>query len=226
MKSPSTPSRPTPAAHANAKRSASVAPHAAAPHDSSTRERILAAGKAVIAEKGFNGCGLSEILDRAGVPKGSFYHYFSSKEEFGIALIEHETKNYLEQIAPILGDRKRSPLERLRAIFEHGREECIANGAECECLIPKMALETAQLSEPVHAAVKCAYDQWNALIARAVREAQAAGEIAKSHDPDRLANVLAMLWEGATLRMQIDRTIAPVDAFLDFVFDALLVERR
>ena len=198
----------------------------AAPHDSSTRERILEAGKAVIAEKSFNGCGLSEILDRAGVPKGSFYHYFGSKEEFGIALIEHETRNYLERISPILGDRKRSPLERLRAIFQLGREECIANGVACECLVPKLALETAQLSEPVHAAVKCSYDQWNALIARVIREAQAAGEIGKSHDPDRLANVLAMLWEGATLRMQIDRSIAPVDAFLDFVFDALLVARR
>lgn len=235
MKSPQTPasrSAATTATSATAKRGgagerrAAPAATSATPHDSSTRERILEAGKAVIAEKSFNGCGLSEILDRAGVPKGSFYHYFSSKEEFGIALIEHETKNYLEQIAPILGDRKRSPLERLRAIFEHGREECIANGAECECLVPKMALETAQLSEPVHAAVKCAYDQWNALIARVIREAQAAGEIGKSHDPDRLANVLAMLWEGATLRMQIDRSIAPVDAFLDFVFDALLVARR
>ena len=74
----------------------------------------------------------------------------------------------------------------------------------------------------MHAAVKCAYDQWSALLARVIREAQAAGEIGRNHDPDRLADVLVMLWEGATIRMQIDRSLQPVDDFLAFVFDSLL----
>jgi TetR/AcrR family transcriptional repressor of nem operon len=76
-----------------------------------------------------------------------------------------------------------------------------------ECLISKVALETADLSEPVHAAVRCAYQQWSALLAQVIREGQAAGEIDRKHDPDRLGNVLVMLWEGAAMRMQIDRNI-------------------
>ena len=68
-------------------------------------------------------------------------------------------------------------------MFEQDREECVANSAARQCLIAKLALETAQLSEPVHAAVKCAYDQWSALLARSIREAQAAGEIDRSQDP-------------------------------------------
>ena len=187
-----------------------------------TRERILETGAQAIAEKSFNSCGLAEILRRAGVPKGSFYHYFTSKEDFGVALIEKASEEFVELLRPILGDRRRSPLQRLRAVFELSREECLANGAARQCLIPKLALETSQLSEPVHAAVKCAYDQWTALLARAIREAQTAGEIGRTQEPERLANVLVMLWEGATIRMQIDRSLQPVDDFLSFVFDSLL----
>jgi TetR/AcrR family transcriptional repressor of nem operon len=190
--------------------------------DLGTRDRILEVGAQAIADKSFNSCGLAEILQRAGVPKGSFYHYFGSKEDFGVALIEKASAEYVELLRPIVGDRKRTPLERLRAVFELSREECLANGAARQCLIPKLALETSQLSEPVHAAVKCAYDQWSALLARVIREAQAAGEVGRHHDPDRLANVLVMMWEGATIRMQIDRSLQPVDDFLSFVFDSLL----
>jgi len=197
-------------------------PRSPAAPDRSTRDKILESGAQAIAGKSFNSCGLTEILQLAGVPKGSFYHYFESKEDFGVALIERASEEFMGILRPIVGDRRRSPLKRLRAIFELGRDECLANGAGRQCLIPKLALETSQLSEPVHAAVKCAYDQWTAMLARVIREAQAAGEIAKDHDPDRLANVLVMLWEGATIRMQIDRSLHPVEAFLAFVFDVLL----
>jgi TetR/AcrR family transcriptional regulator, transcriptional repressor for nem operon len=195
------------------------------PKETDTRQRILEAGAEAIAAKSFNSCGLNEILQRAGVPKGSFYHYFDSKEDFGVALIERARDEHLEWLRPILGDRQRSPLERLRAVFEAGREECMAHGSARECLIPKLALETAQLSEPVHAAVKCAYQQWSSELSLVVREGQKKGEITRQHDADRLANVLVMLWEGATMRMQIDRSLQPLDDFLGFVFDSLLVDR-
>ncbi len=190
-----------------------------------TRERLLEIGAQAIAEKSFNSCGLAEILGRAGVPKGSFYHYFASKEDFGVALVEHETAQYLEELRPILADRQRSPLARLRAIFERSREHCAANGPARQCLIPKLALETAQLSPTVHAALKCAYDQWSAVLARTIREAQAAGEVGAEQDPERLAAALVMLWEGATIRMQIDKSLQPVDDFLSFAFDSVLRKR-
>ena len=193
--------------------------------DVSTRDRILEVGAQAVSEKSFNSCGLAEILERAGVPKGSFYHYFGSKEDFGVALIERASADFIDQLRPLLGDRQRSPLARLRGVFEQGREHCQVNGAARQCLIPKLALETSSLSEPVHAAVKAAYARWTELLAQVIREAQDAGELGRSHDPERLADVLVMLWEGATIRMQIDRSLRPVDDFLSFVFDSLLRER-
>lgn len=187
-----------------------------------TRDRILVAGAELVIEKGFNGVGLTEILQRAGVPKGSFYHYFPSKEDFGVALIEKARDEYLDSLRHILGDRKRTSVQRLRAVFEDSRAECVKSGPSVECVVPKLALETANLSEPVHAAVRCVYQQWSALLAQVIREGQSKGEIDVHHDPDRLANVLVMLWEGASIRMQVDRSIQPLDDFLAFVFDTLL----
>lgn len=194
--------------------------------DTDTRERILEAGARLVGEKGFNGCGLSEILAQAHVPKGSFYHYFGSKEEFGVALIERARDEYLQSLQRTLGDRRRTGLERLRAVFQETREECAQAGPTVECIIPKMALETGNLSEPVHAAVRCVYQQWSAVLAQVIREGQADGSVARSHDPDRLANVLVMMWEGAAIRMQIDRSLQPLDDFLGFVFDSLLSAPR
>jgi TetR/AcrR family transcriptional repressor of nem operon len=193
--------------------------------DPGTRARLLEVGAELIAQKSFGGCGLAEILSAAGVPKGSFYHYFASKEDFGVALIEKESAGYFESLRPILGDRRSTPLARLRAVFEQGREDCLAHGPERRCLIPKLALETAQLSATVQAAVKCAYDQWTALLAGVVREGQSAGEIDPAQDPERLAKALVMLWEGATIRMQIDRSLQPVDDLIAFVFGSLLAHR-
>jgi TetR/AcrR family transcriptional repressor of nem operon len=191
--------------------------------DTTTRDRLLEIGAQAFAEKSFNACGLAEILERAGVPKGSFYHYFPSKEDFGVALIEKETASFLEELRPIVSDRRRGPVARMRTVFETMRDECASNGAARQCLIPKLALETSQLSAPVRAAVHCAYDHWRAVLAQLVREGQAAGEIGAKHDADRLASILVMLWEGATIRMQIEGSVQPVEDFLDFVFDSLLV---
>lgn len=201
-----------------------MTPQPQTPHhrDTDTRDRLLEAGAELFAKKGFNGCGLSEILRHAGIPKGSFYHWFGSKEEFGVALIERTRDGYVDLLRPVLTDRKLPPLKRLRRVFEIGREQCEASGASVECLITRLALETSDLSETVHAAVKCAYQQWSAMLAQVIREALAAGEIDGSHDPDRLANVLVMLWEGASIRMQIERDLQPLDDFLDFVFDRML----
>jgi TetR/AcrR family transcriptional repressor of nem operon len=197
----------------------------AAPH-TDARERLLEAGTELLRTKGFHACGLTEILTHAGVPKGSFYHYFASKEEFGVVLIERARDQYLNELRELLGDRRRSPIERLRAVFQHSRDHCALDGPTVECLIPKLALECATLSDPVQAAVKTAYAMFGAMLAQVVREAQSAKQVEASLDADHLASVLVMLWEGAAIRMQIERSVAPLDDFLTSVFEQVLRPAR
>ncbi len=191
------------------------------PAGTETKGRIVEAGTAAISAKSFNGCGLKEILDTAEVPKGSFYHYFKSKEDLGVAVIEECAQEHAEFIREHLGNRQLSPLGRVLSMFQAMRDHYAQNGARRECVIAKLSLEVAQLSEPMRAAIKYAYDNWSSLLARTLREAKARGEIGEIHDPDRLADFLINAWEGATLRMQIDRNTEPLDQFLDRVKNVL-----
>ncbi len=187
-----------------------------------TRQRLLEVGTELVAKQGFHATGISEVLQQAGVPKGSFYHHFASKEQFGIALIEHAVDEYVAELKPIVSNRKLSPRARLRQMFVAGRDCAAESGPNDECVIYKIGLEAARLSEPVHAAVRSAYQQWCALLAQVIREAQAAGEIDRKFDADQLGRMLVMLWEGAGMRMQIERSVAPLDETISFVFDTLL----
>lgn len=190
-----------------------------------TRDRIVDAGSKAIVAKSYNGCGLNEILSAAGVPKGSFYHYFKSKEDFGVAVIERSGDEHAERLRAYLTDRSLSPVARIRAFYGMVRDYYAESGPTRECLIAKLALETAQLSEPMRAAIKCCYDHWAALHAKAIREAQSANEIPSDENPEHLANLLINAWEGATIRMQINRDVGPLNEFVDDTLERLLVAR-
>ena len=190
--------------------------------DQDTKQRIIDAGTKAIVEKSFNGCGLKEILDAAGVPKGSFYHYFKSKEHFGIAVVEDSSEHHLSFTRKIFGDQKMTPLERIRAYFTEVRDHLQELGSQRQCLIAKVALEESRLSEPMRNAIKVGYDQWQVLLAGVIRLAQAEGEIASDLDPEQLAAFLQNAWEGAMIRMEIDRDCKALDAFIAFVLDRML----
>lgn len=179
-----------------------------------TKDRIIEAGACAIAAKSFNGCGLTEILESADVPKGSFYHYFKSKEDLGVAVIEASAECHAAFLREHLCNRQISPLERVIRTFEAMRDHYQAEGPLRECVIAKLALEVAQLSEPMRLAIKYAYDNWSALIARTLGEAKASGELRADQEPEEIAAVLINAWEGCTLRMQIDKNTDALDQFL------------
>jgi TetR/AcrR family transcriptional repressor of nem operon len=190
-----------------------------------TRERIIEAGSSAISAKSFNGCGLKEILDAAQVPKGSFYHYFKSKEDFGVAVIEESADQHAQFIREQLSDRRLPPLERVRRVFQQMHDYYAEHGPMRECLIAKLALEVAQLSEPMRLAIKYAYDRWSGLLAMTLREAQAAGDFSSELDPERTADLLINTWEGTTMRMQIERNLKPLDEFMGDFMGRVLSKR-
>ncbi len=132
---------------------------------------------------------LKEILDLADVPKGSFYHYFKSKEDLDVAVIEESAATHGELIREHLSDRQKSPLKRVQNMFGAMRDHYVEHGPMREFVIAKLALEVAQLSEPMRLAIKYAYANWSAQVARALTEAKAAGEISDAQDPRRIGRI-------------------------------------
>jgi TetR/AcrR family transcriptional repressor of nem operon len=187
-----------------------------------TRARLIEAGGAAMMAKSYHAVGLKEILERAGVPKGSFYHYFQSKEDFCAAVIEHAVWEHAARIRGFLADENRSPLTRLREFFRTGRDCYKSKGFRQACLVAKLAAEVSEMSPNLRAALKDGLDQWRDLFAEFLRQAQAAGEIPENWFPEELAGFIQASWEGAVLRMQVDQDEAALDRFRVFLFEHLL----
>ncbi|MEM6458375.1 MAG: TetR family transcriptional regulator C-terminal domain-containing protein [Planctomycetota bacterium] len=187
-----------------------------------TRDRIIAAGTQVITEKGYHGCGLSEILRAAEVPKGSFYHYFKSKEDFGVAVIEDFVAHYGLKLSKKLTDRRLPALERLRRHYLDAVGWYEEHGYESTCLVAKLGMDVASMSRDMQAAMKAGMDQWTSILAKCLREAQAAGELDASWDADPLAAFLMNAWEGAAVQTQIARNTDAIHNFVETVFDRIL----
>lgn len=186
-----------------------------------TKQRIIEAASLAMIAKSYNGVGLNEILQAADVPKGSFYHFFKSKENLGIAVIEKAAADHLQIVRSYFSDRARTPLERLRKYYESVRDEAAADRAE-QCVVCKLALEQANLSEPMRAAIRCSFDQSRSMTAQLLREAQAAGEVSKEYDAEQLADFLMVSLDGAMIGAEVNDDVKSIDNFLRFMFGVVL----
>lgn len=185
-----------------------------------TKEKLIETGIKAMLEKSYHSVGIKQILDTVGVPKGSFYHYFKSKEDFGVQVIDAFAKQHALEIQGFLEDRSITPMERLKASYM----SCLKfyPGENGGCLVAKLSHEVAQDEPNMRAAILNAFDMWQSLYARMIREAQAAGEIATELNADELARFMHNAWEGAVMMMQVRQNFAPIKNYLEFVFKQLL----
>lgn len=183
---------------------------------------ILNAGADLIHRQGFNRTGLKEILDAAGVPKGSFYFYFKSKEDFGTALIDHFMGIMGEAARPVLGDPATAPIERLKRFFGTRRERFEAGGCERGCFIGNLAQEMSDLSPSMRQGVCRAFSALATTLENLLSEAAQCGDIPADIEPGRTAAFILDAWEGALLRMKAEKSVEPLRRFEDMVFNRLL----
>ncbi len=187
-----------------------------------TAQNIIEAAAPLIHRRGFHHTGLKEIVEAAGVPKGSFYFYFKSKEDFGLALIDHYSQSLYED-APALGDASEKPaLERLRKAFEAHRDIRVGQGCEGGCPLGNLAQEMSDLSPRMRERLQKNFNAIVANIASLLREARERGEVPDDLDIDQTAGFIFDAWEGALLRMKTEKSVEPVDRFLRVVFDKVL----
>ena len=194
----------------------------------SAKHHILDCGERLIANKGFVGVGLSEILSTANVPKGSFYHYFSSKERFGEELLSRYMDGYLTRLDTLLsedGTPARARLMRYWALWNDPQCGVVAQGCVTEanpkCLIVKLSAEVADISEAMRLTLRGGTDRVVQRIAQCLEEARADGSVAFSLVAKDVALTLYALWLGASLLAKLRRDNSPFDDALRST-DALL----
>lgn len=181
----------------------------AVPATANVREKILATGQRIMGGKGFSAVGLNEVLAAAGVPKGSFYHYFGSKDAFGEALLEGYFEAYVADMERIFrqpGKNKAVQLEDYFAAWQGNQsfEDC-----QGKCLAVKLGAEVADLSDSMRSALDRGTAAIIASMAEAIEAGQAEGSLPVQGDAKALAQSLYQLWLGASIMVKIVRTPQP-----------------
>ena len=188
---------------------------------SDTRELLLRAGLEVLTEKGFAATGIDEILGRVGVPKGSFYHYFDSKEAFGLQLITRYGDFFARKLDRHLRNTALTPLGRLSAFVSEAIDGMSRHDYRRGCLIGNLGQEMGSLPESFRSHLKETFFDWQERFAACLQEAQNIGELSSEAKPHQLAEFFWIGWEGAVLRAKLEQSAAPLELFATFFFVSL-----
>ena len=186
-----------------------------------TRQHILETGQRIIAGKGFASVGLNEILTTAGVPKGSFYHYFDSKEAFGLQLITRYGDFFARKLDRHLRNTALTPLSRLSAFVSEAIDGMSRHDYRRGCLIGNLGQEMGSLPESFRSHLKETFFDWQERFAACLQEAQNIGELSSEAKPHQLAEFFWIGWEGAVLRAKLEQSAAPLELFATFFFVSL-----
>jgi len=186
-----------------------------------TREALLRAGVVALTERGFSASGIDEILRTVGVPKGSFYHYFASKEAFGAELIQRYAEFFAAKLDRHFGNDMLSPLNRLRSFIADAESSMKRYDFRRGCMIGNLGQEMGSLPESYRAQLCEVFLDWQARTACCLEAARQAGEIPATADPERLAAFFWLGWEGAVLRAKLERQTAPLRLFAQGFLDTL-----
>jgi TetR/AcrR family transcriptional regulator, transcriptional repressor for nem operon len=192
-----------------------------------TRRHILDAGHQIIAVKGFAGVGLSEILSAAEIPKGSFYHYFESKEQYGCALIEQYCSDYLHGLNQILRpplDASPAPTSARERLMHYWRQ-WVDTQSGCDvkgkCLVVKLSAEVADLSDDMRLLLCEGTKQVMTQLADGIADGIADGSLQSSLDPGKTSQMLYQMWLGASLLAKLQRDRGPLENAMEITSSVL-----
>lgn len=188
-----------------------------------TRENLILSGVSLLHEAGFAATGVQEIANAAGVPKGSFYNHFASKEDFGREVVEFYFTSGVPALRAVLADSRIPPLERMRNYFEQRIQFFKQTNFVRGCLMGNMSLEIADHSGLIRDTLAANFREWSMMFEDCVAEAQKAGSVRNPMQSSLLAQFILNSWEGALLRMRVEKNDQPLHDFCDVVFGSLLI---
>jgi TetR/AcrR family transcriptional regulator, transcriptional repressor for nem operon len=183
------------------------------------REEIVGAGLAQFHERGFNAAAVKDITDRAGVPKGSFYNHFESKEALAMVALE---RYGVEVRLTDLADESVEPVARMRGHFEFLRDGVIRSELTKGCLLGNFGTEIIDHSETIRTGVRDGLSAWAGLLSAAIAAGQEAGGIRKDLDPGQTARYLLSAWEGTLIQVRAFKSADVFDSFFELTFGTIL----
>ena len=189
-----------------------------------TKERILTAAEALMLEKSFHSVGLNEILKAVQVPKGSFYHYFESKEQFGVEMLKHYVADATAYKRDFLLSTDAEPNPRLRLIsyLDLNIARFLENNGKCPCLVVKLASEVASFSEPMRQVLADGHQEWTVIMRQLIEEAVEKKAISKQKDPSQTARVVGCLWMGAMQHAIVCQNAEPLRTAKAFIAEEMI----
>lgn len=188
---------------------------------SDTKAELIRSGMELLTEKGYSSTGLDEILKRVGVPKGSFYHYFASKDVFGSELIEAYNNFFTHKLDKFLLDDSLQPLERLQAFINDGMAGISRYEYKRGCLVGNLGQEMGALPESFREQLNGVFRQWQLRVAQCLKLAKSKGQISADIDCNKTAYLFWTGWEGAVLRAKLERSPKALKAFSSYFLNSL-----
>lgn len=192
-----------------------------------TKERILDAAEELMWEKSFHSVGLNEILKAVGVPKGSFYHYFESKEHFGVEMLNHYIREATLKKSEMLlnRDTEADPMKRLITFLEGSIARFSENDGKCPCLVLKLASEVTSFSEPMRVVLADGLKTWLDILADVFEEAKVLCMIPAVIDSNKEAGLMRDLWAGAIQRSTITKSTLPMQNALQCIRERIASQK-
>ena len=174
------------------------------------RENLLNQGVTLLRGQGYHGTGLQEILDVVNIPKGSFYNYFGSKEDFGAEVIQHYTDPFIAQLTGHLERSDADALGAIRRYFDELIVELERDEFKGGCLLGNLMGEIGDTSEVCRKSLQSAVRRYQDVLQSGLAKAQQQGTVRSDKSPEVMADLLVNTWQGALLRMKIERSSAPI----------------
>ena len=185
-----------------------------------TREALLSVGQELFINSSFNNVGLNDILKRSSIPKGSFYHYFDSKEDFGLQVIEFYSQQSLADLEAILADSNKSPYEQLKHFFEININHFEEIGYCQGCLMANLSQELADVNEKLRCKINELSQLMVSRIAEVIEESDTKQLRLGGLPSSEAAKLLMNSWQGAIMKMKLEKDQEPLKVFMKFFFAA------
>lgn len=184
----------------------------------SLRENLLEAGFQTIWDAGYAAAGIRDIVAAAGAKPGSFTNHFPSKEAFVGEVIDRYFAYVSGLVEQALADDGTPPVERLRRYLDLITSRLEAAEWSRGCMVGNLSLETVVYSEPLRLQLVSIFERWRRPFADCIAEGQAAGQITDRFSAIDLADFLLSSWQGAMMRMKVERSPEPLERFKTIVF--------